>query len=192
METVWRPRGDRVGRPPGWPRNSDRVQACIRTENGLPGLFNDPLFRRFFGNSPLFGLPKERIQSSLGSGVLVRRRRRHRHQQPCGQGGHEITVALADRPASSRQGGDADERTDLAVLKIDRPPAAPAPCRTTSDRRAEVGDLVLAIGDPFGVGQTVTNGIVSALARTDVGVTDYAFFIQTDARSIRAIPAARW
>jgi S1-C subfamily serine protease len=74
----------------------------------------------------------------------------------------------------------ADERTDLAVLKISTDEALPVlPYDDAGD--SEVGDLVLAIGNPFGVGQTVTSGIVSALARTDVGISDYAFFIQTDA-----------
>jgi S1-C subfamily serine protease len=75
----------------------------------------------------------------------------------------------------------ADERTDLAVLKIDVPDEE-LPALTLGDSDGlEVGDLVLAIGNPFGVGQTVTSGIVSALARTKVGVSDYQFFIQTDA-----------
>ena len=74
-----------------------------------------------------------------------------------------------------------DPRADLAVLKIDRRASGCRPSPSTTPTTPQVGDLVLAIGDPFGVGQTVTNGIVSALARSDVGVNDYAFFIQTDA-----------
>ena len=75
----------------------------------------------------------------------------------------------------------ADERTDLAVLKIDTEGAVLPTLPYADTRAAQVGDLVLAIGNPFGVGQTVTSGIISATARTDVGISDYAFFLQTDA-----------
>ena len=145
------------------------------------GLLADPFFRRFFGNDGSFGRPREQVQNSLGSGVIV---------DPAGfivtnnhvvMGGADIRVVLADKREFAAKLLLADERTDLAVLKIEAEneelPALPL---GDSDS-LEVGDLVLAIGNPFGVGQTVTNGIVSALARTQVGISDYQFFIQTDA-----------
>jgi len=135
----------------------------------------DPFFERFFGNQS-----RERDVSSLGSGVIV---------DPSGvivtnnhvvNGAQELTVVLSDRREYEAELLLADERTDLAVLKIDTDEPLPVlPYDEAGD--SEVGDLVLAIGNPFGVGQTVTSGIVSALARTDVGISDYAFFIQTDA-----------
>ena len=145
------------------------------------GLFGDPFFRRFFGDDGSFGRPRERVQNSLGSGVIV---------DPSGiivtnnhviLGGSDIRVVLADKREFAAKLLLADGRTDLAVLKIDvADENLPALALGDSDN-LEVGDLVLAIGNPFGVGQTVTSGIVSALARTQVGISDYQFFIQTDA-----------
>jgi len=142
---------------------------------------DDPLFRRFFGNRSPFGLPQERVQNSLGSGVIV---------DPDGlivtnhhviQEAQEITVVLSDRREFEARVLRSDERTDLAVLKVD-PKGERLPTLPIGDSDAlQVGDLVLAIGNPFGVGQTVTSGIVSGLARTAIGVSDYRSFIQTDA-----------
>jgi serine protease Do len=142
-------------------------------------LFSDPFFRRFFGDQ--FPGAPEAVQNSLGSGVIV---------DPSGiivtnhhviRGADEITVVLADRREFEAQVVRTDERTDLAVLRIN-PGAERLPALELRDSDdLEVGDLVLAIGNPFGVGQTVTSGIVSATARTMVGITDYRFFIQTDA-----------
>ncbi len=134
----------------------------------------DPFFDRFFGG----GGPRE--QTSLGSGVIV---------SPDGvivtnnhviEGMTEIRVVFNDRREFPAKLLLADKRTDLAVLKIEAKEPTPFLQFANSDA-IEVGDIVLAIGDPFGVGQTVTSGIVSALARTDVGASDYEFFIQTDA-----------
>ncbi|MDH3239508.1 MAG: Do family serine endopeptidase [Alphaproteobacteria bacterium] len=145
-------------------------------------LFDDPFFRRFFGDEFGFGGPvRKRVRTSLGSGVIV---------DPDGtiitnvhviQGADEIRAVLSDRREFDAKVVLTDQRTDLAVLKIDAGGESlpHAPMRDSDS--LEVGDLVLAIGNPFGVGQTVTSGIVSALARTTVGVTDFAFFIQTDA-----------
>ena len=153
----------------------------IRGNVGGPGsLFNDPLFQRFFGNMSPFGMPRERIQNSLGSGVIV---------DPSGlivtnhhviDGADEIHVVLADRREFKARVILSDQRADLAVLRIDAGGAA-LPILTLGDSDAiQVGDLVLAIGDPFGVGQTVTMGIVSGLARS-IGTGDFGSFIQTDA-----------
>jgi len=141
-------------------------------------LFNDPLFAQLFGASPEM---RQRVQQSLGSGVIVRADGLIITNNHVVEGGTDIVVALSDKREFKAKVLQADPRTDLAVLKIDtkgeRLPVVPF---ADSDQ-VQVGDLVLAIGDPFGVGQTVTMGIVSALARTQVSASDYQFFIQTDA-----------
>ena len=140
--------------------------------------FNDPLFSQLFGGSPEM---RQRVQQSLGSGVIVRSDGLIITNNHVVAGGTDIVVALSDKREFKAKVLQADPRTDLAVLKIDtkgeRLPVVPF---ADSDK-VQVGDLVLAIGDPFGVGQTVTMGIVSALARTQISASDYQFFIQTDA-----------
>jgi len=144
-------------------------------------LFNDPFFKQFFGNRFGSGIPQERVEQSLGSGVIVGADGIIVTNNHVVAHGDTFTIALADRREYEATLVLADERTDLAILKIDYDgPPLPAMNFRDSDT-LEVGDLVLAIGNPFGVGQTVTSGIVSALARTQVGATDYQFFIQTDA-----------
>jgi Do/DeqQ family serine protease len=136
----------------------------------------DPMFERFFGRQA----PRQREVQSLGSGVIVDGAGLIVTNNHVVAGAQELRVVLYDRRELEAEILLADERTDLAVLRVvaDEPlPVLPFDLSGS----AEVGDLVLAIGNPFGVGQTVTSGIVSALARTDVGITDYAFFIQTDA-----------
>jgi len=156
------------------------VYASRTVRQRVSPFFSDPFFRRFFGDRG-GGPPGQRVQRSLGSGVIV---------DPSGllvtnhhviENADDIKVALSDRRELDCDVILMDERTDLAVLKI-RAPDQAFPFVDFADSDAlEVGDLVLAIGDPFGVGQTVTSGIVSALARTEIGVSDYHFFIQTDA-----------
>jgi serine protease Do len=145
-----------------------------------PRLFDDPLFRRFFGDLVPPDLPRERVAQSLGSGVIV---------DPSGvivtnnhviEGATEIVVVLADRREFAAKPAAADARSDLAVLRIDASGELPY-LRFGDSDRLEVGDVVLAIGNPFGVGQTVTSGIVSALGRTGIGALDTQSFIQTDA-----------
>jgi Do/DeqQ family serine protease len=142
---------------------------------------DDPFFSRLFGDN--FGIPRERIQNSLGSGVLVSPdglavTNNHVIQ---GSGEAEITVALSDGREFPAKVILKDERTDLVVLRLSAAGVTFPSIEFSDSDSLEVGDLVLAIGDPFGVGQTVTSGIVSALARTQVGISDYQFFIQTDA-----------
>ncbi len=151
-------------------------------ERAVSPLLDDPFFRRFFGDAlPQGPRERERVQNSLGSGVIV---------SPDGlivtndhviKGADEIQVVLNDRREFDARLVAADPRTDLAILRID-PGSERLPALPFADSDAlEVGDLVLAIGNPFGVGQTVTMGIVSAVARTGTGISDYNFFIQTDA-----------
>jgi Do/DeqQ family serine protease len=142
-------------------------------------LFDDPFFRRFFGDGGNMR-PGGPSAQALGSGVLV---------DPSGlvvtnhhviEGMTDVKVALADKREFDAEIILRDQRTDLAVLRLKG--GASFPVMELGDSDAlEVGDIVLAIGNPFGVGQTVTQGIVSALARTHVGISDYGFFIQTDA-----------
>lgn len=142
---------------------------------------NDPFFRRFFGDRGGGQAAPERVQNSLGSGVIVSADGLIVTNHHVIAQSDEVRVALADRREFDADIVLRDERSDLAVLRIrQRGERFPAIEIGDSDR-LEVGDLVLAIGNPFGVGQTVTSGIVSALARTQVGITDFQFFIQTDA-----------
>jgi Do/DeqQ family serine protease len=144
-------------------------------------LLSDPFFRRFFGEDGDFGRPRERVANSLGSGVIVDDAGFIVTNNHVIANGVDIRVVLSDRREFEAKLLLADERTDLAILKIE-PGDEKLPMLNFADSdNLEVGDLVLAIGNPFGVGQTVTSGIVSALARTQVGITDYQFFIQTDA-----------
>ncbi|HWU56773.1 MAG TPA: Do family serine endopeptidase [Rhizomicrobium sp.] len=139
--------------------------------------FNDPLFSQLFGTPEM----RQRVQQSLGSGVIVRADGLILTNNHVVAGGSEIVIALADKREFKAKVLLADPRTDLAVVKIDTK-GEKLPVVPFGDSDAvQVGDLVLAIGDPFGVGQTVTMGIVSALARTQVSASDYQFFIQTDA-----------
>jgi Do/DeqQ family serine protease len=144
-------------------------------------LQSDPFFRRFFGDQFFGGQPERRVQNTLGSGVIIGADGTIVTNHHVIKGADQITVVLSDRREFEAKLVGSDERADIAVLHIDVH-GAPLPVLEFGDSDAvEVGDLVLAIGDPFGVGQTVTSGIVSALARTTVGVSDFNFFIQTDA-----------
>jgi Do/DeqQ family serine protease len=153
------------------------VYAAKTVQNRNP-LLDDPIFRRFFG---VPGQQPEQMQRSLGSGVMV---------DPSGlvvtnnhviEGADQVKVSLSDKREFEAEIVLKDSRTDLAVLRLkDTKEKFPTLDFANSDELL-VGDVVLAIGNPFGVGQTVTHGIISALARTQVGITDYQFFIQTDA-----------
>ena len=149
-------------------------------ERRISPLFDDPFFKRFFGD---LGPKRRQKQNSLGSGVIVDSEGLIVTNHHVIEGADEIRVVLADRREFEAEVVLTDDSTDLAVLRVDdRDESSDLPFIEFRDSDSlEVGDLVLAIGNPFGVGQTVTNGIVSALSRTQVGVSDYNFFIQTDA-----------
>jgi Do/DeqQ family serine protease len=136
----------------------------------------DPFWSMFSG-----GVPRERVEQSLGSGSIVRADGVILTNHHNIDGAQEIRVVTADRREWPATVILDDPRADLAVLKIDTKGERLPTLAIDDETSPQVGDLVLAIGDPFGVGQTVTNGIVSALARSQVGSNDYAFFIQTDA-----------
>ena len=153
------------------------VYAAKVVQNHNP-FMDDPIFRRFFG---VPGGQQEQLQRSLGSGVMV---------DPSGlvvtnvhviEGADEVKVSLSDKREFEAEIVLKATRSDLAVLRLKNAKEQFPTLDLANSDELMVGDVVLAIGNPFGVGQTVTHGIVSALARTQVGITDYQFFIQTDA-----------
>src|SRR5450755_3745756 len=153
------------------------VYAAKMVQNRNP-LLDDPIFRRFFG---VPGQQPEQMQRSLGSGVMV---------DPSGlvvtnvhviEGADEVKISLSDKREFEAEIVLKDTRSDLAVLRLKGVQEKFPTLDFANSDELLVGDVVLAIGNPFGVGQTVTHGIISALARTQVGITDYQFFIQTDA-----------
>ena len=153
------------------------VYAAKVVQNRNP-LLDDPIFRRFFGVPGGLG---NQVQRSLGSGVIVDASGLIVTNNHVIEGADEVKVSLADKREFEASLVLKDPRTDLAILRI-KDGRERFPVLDFADSDAlQVGDVVLAIGNPFGVGQTVTHGIVSALARTQVGVSDYQFFIQTDA-----------
>jgi Do/DeqQ family serine protease len=154
------------------------VYAAKVVQNRNP-LLDDPIFRRFFGGGA--GGGGSQLQRSLGSGVIVDATGLVVTNNHVIEGADEVKVSLADKREFEATLVLKDPRTDLAILRIkDGHERFPVLDFADSDA-VQVGDVVLAIGNPFGVGQTVTHGIVSALARTQVGISDYQFFIQTDA-----------
>ena len=155
------------------------VYAARQVQQQASPFAGDPFFEQFFGKQ-FGGGGKSRTEQSLGSGVIVDASGIVVTNNHVIKDADEIKVALSDGRQFESKVLLRDETTDLAVLKIDANDKFPVLSLGDSDG-VEVGDLVLAIGNPFGVGQTVTNGIVSAQSRTQVGVSDFDFFIQTDA-----------
>jgi serine protease Do len=141
----------------------------------------DPFFRQFFGNgNNMFNsVPKERREKALGSGVIVSPEGYILTNNHVIDKATEVTVTLADKREMKARVVGTDSHTDIAVLKIE---GSNFPSLTLGDSsKVEVGDIVLAVGDPFGVGQTVTSGIVSATGRGGLGIEEVEDFIQTDA-----------
>jgi serine protease DegS len=141
-------------------------------------LFDDPFFRHFFGDNP-GAFPRKRQESSLGSGVIFNAQGYILTNNHVIDGADEISVILKDGRSTDAKIVGADPEADLAVLKVDLP-NLPVITLGNSDE-LKVGDVVLAIGNPFGVGQTVTFGIVSATGRSQLGINTFENFIQTDA-----------
>ena len=145
------------------------------------GMQMDPFFRQFFGDNSghQFNAPREDRERSLGSGVIVSPEGYILTNNHVVAGATDIQVTTSDKREYKARVVGTDPKTDIAVLKID---ATNLPAITIGDSsKIQVGDTVLAIGDPFGVGETVTSGIVSAIGRTNLGIEDYEDFIQTDA-----------
>src|SRR3982074_956465 len=153
------------------------VYAAKMVQNRNP-LLDDPIFRRFFG---VPGQQPEKMQRSLGSGVMVDASGLVVTNNHVIEGADQVKVSLSDKREFEAEIVLKDSRTDLAVLRLKDSHEQFPPLDFANSDELLVGDVVLAIGNPFGVGQTVTHGIISALARTPVGITDYQFFIQADA-----------
>lgn len=151
----------------------------VRTPAGMSGLPMDPFFEQFFGRDFGRSIPRERREQSLGSGVIVSPEGYIITNNHVVDGATDVKVMLSDKREFKARVVGTDSKTDVAVLKID---ANSLPYITIADSsRVQVGDFALAIGNPFGVGQTVTMGIVSATGRGNLGIEDYEDFIQTDA-----------
>lgn len=151
-------------------------------DQGVSPLLEDPFFRHFFGDDFFMGeTPSARIQRSLGSGVIVRSDGVIITNYHVIMNAQEIKVVLSDGREFHADIVAQEPRTDLAALKMKDPPSNLPFLPLKDVDELEVGDEVLAIGNPFGLGQTVTRGIISALARTQLGVSDFRSFIQTDA-----------
>ncbi|GAA0395344.1 DegQ family serine endoprotease [Brevundimonas terrae] len=133
------------------------------------------------GRDPFWGIPTARQTGSIGSGVIVRNDGIVITNAHVVKDMREIRVTLQDRREFPARVLLADERSDIAVLQLEEVNGDLPVIRIDDQEEQQVGDLVLAIGNPFGVGQTVTNGIISALNRTDTGISDSGSFIQTDA-----------
>ncbi len=148
--------------------------------SGIEQMFNDPFFRQFFGRNFGDTLPKERLQQSLGSGVILSKDGYIVTNAHVVEGADEIVVTVGDdeKEYEAKMIGS-DKDSDLAVIKIEA--KGLQPIAVGSSKNLAIGDVVFAIGNPFGVGQTVTQGIVSALNKNKVGINRYENFIQTDA-----------
>jgi serine protease Do len=154
----------------------------VKTSGNAASPFsNDPFFRQFFGNpfGQQFQVPRERLEKSLGSGVILSPDGIILTNNHVVEGASDIKVYLSDKREFKARLVGTDKKTDIAVLKIDATGLPVLPLGNSDGVR--VGDIVLAIGDPFGVGETVTMGIVSAKGRGNLDIEDYEDFIQTDA-----------
>ena len=155
---------------------TSKASAKPKTRKGANPNSADPLFKFFFGDQP----PEEEPSSSLGSGVLVSPEGYILTNHHVISDADDIDVALSDGRKVKAQVIGSDPETDIAVLKIEAK-KLPTPITLGKVESVHVGDVVLAIGNPFSVGQTVTSGIVSALGRDHVGINTFENFIQTDA-----------
>lgn len=144
----------------------------------------DPFFRQFFGQggndgNGRFNMPRDSREKALGSGVIVSPEGYILTNNHVIDGATDVRVTLSDKREFQARIVGADPKTDVAVLKVDAKNLAPITIGDSS--KVQVGDVALAIGDPFGVGQTVTKGIISATSRGNLGIEDYEDFLQTDA-----------
>ncbi|MEW6408609.1 MAG: DegQ family serine endoprotease [Nitrospirota bacterium] len=161
--------------------NISTTKIVKRGTSQLSPFFDDPFFKDFFGNGPFheFRLPKKWREQSLGSGVIVSQDGYILTNNHVIGKADEIKVSFSDKREFKGKLIGADSKTDIAVIKID---AKDLPTVRWGDSdKLQVGEFVLAIGNPFGLNQTVTMGIISAVGRANVGIADYEDFIQTDA-----------
>lgn len=162
--------------------NISSTRVIQRQRSGQPPLFEDPFFRRFFGDEFFrqFRMPRQRQEQSLGSGVIVDPKGYIVTNNHVVEQASEIKVFLSDRQEYKGKLVGSDPKSDIAVIKIEGKDDFPFAVWGNSDH-LQVGEYVLAIGNPFGLNQTVTMGIISAVGRANVGIADYEDFIQTDA-----------
>jgi serine protease Do len=152
----------------------------VRQQQMPRGMLDDPFFRQFFGGRiPQQQQPRSQRETSLGSGVVVSADGYILTNNHVVDGATDVKVAFFDKHEYPAKIVGSDKFADLAVLKIDK--TGLTPLAFANSKNAQVGDVVLAIGNPFGLGQTVTMGIVSALGRAGLGIERFEDFIQTDA-----------
>jgi serine protease Do len=160
--------------------NISSSQKTVQGEGFRNPFFNDPFFRRFFGEEERrFPVPKERREQGLGSGVIVSPDGHILTNNHVVEKADEIKVLLPDKRTFKAKVIGTDPKTDVAVIKIDVDNLPVLPWGDSA--QLQVGELVLAVGNPFGLNQTVTMGIISAVGRANMGIVDYEDFIQTDA-----------
>lgn len=156
-----------------------KVVKANNGDEGLSPFFDDPRFREFFGQRGQSGKPRQQREQGLGSGVIVGTDGYILTNNHVIEGASDIRVLTSDKSELKAQVVGADPKTDIAVIKVE---AKNLPTLAFADSaEVQVGDIALAIGNPFGVGQTVTMGIISATGRGNLGIEDYEDFIQTDA-----------
>ena len=160
--------------------NISSSQKTVQGEGFQNPFFNDPFFRRFFGEEERrIPVPKERREQGLGSGVIVSSDGHIVTNNHVVEKADDIKVLLPDKRTFKAKVIGSDPKTDVAVIKIE---ANNLPVLSWGDSaQLQVGELVLAVGNPFGLNQTVTMGIISAVGRANMGIVDYEDFIQTDA-----------
>lgn len=161
--------------------SSKVVHNRMSSEEGMP---MDPFFRQFFGQDGnegggRFNMPRDSREKALGSGIIVSPEGYILTNNHVVDGATDVRITLSDKREFKARIVGADPKTDVAVLKIDAKNLAPITIGDSS--KVQVGDVALAIGNPFGVGQTVTKGIISATGRGGLGIEDYEDFLQTDA-----------
>src|SRR6202522_4558343 len=158
-----------------------RTSKIVKPQAGqMSPMFNDPMFRQFFGDQFGNGMqPKAEREQALGSGVIITADGTILTNNHVIDGATDIKVYLNDKREFAAKLVGADPKTDIAVLKIEAKELPTLPLGDSS--QLQVGDLIFAIGDPFGIGETATMGIVSATGRADLGIESYENFIQTDA-----------
>ena len=162
--------------------NIASIQKSERSGRPTPfPFFDDPFFRRFFGEEfeRRFRRPQPRREQGLGSGVIVSANGYIITNHHVVERADEVTVLLGDKRKFPANVIGTDPKTDLAVIKIEADDLPTLPWSDSST--LQVGELVLAVGNPFGLNQTVTMGIISAVGRANMGIVDYEDFIQTDA-----------
>ena len=161
--------------------NLSAVRKVSEGPGGTNPMTQDPMFKEFFGPHSPWDVPQDRQTRSLGSGVVISTDGVVLTSAHVVDGATRVDITLSDgRELDGRVVG-ADPRSDLAVVRVENPPRDLVAIPFGDSSHARLGDVVLAIGNPFGVGQTITMGIISATGRSRVGIVDYEDFIQTDA-----------